>query len=137
VTFQKGQSGNPGRQFQKGVAQNPGGRPKDIAEIKELARAHTVTALKTLIDVATKGKSEAARVSAATALLDRGWGRPSQPLANDPENPITAAVTAAERELEARNTVRAAFGKPLLTIKDIEHKPEDRSSLLPAPKLVQ
>jgi hypothetical protein len=30
----------------------------------------------------------AARVSAAQALLDRGWGKPTQLLGGDPENPI-------------------------------------------------
>ena len=33
----------------------------------------------------TEGKSEAARVAAATALLDRGWGKPTQPIAGDDE----------------------------------------------------
>ena len=42
------------------------------------ARLYTDQALKALIDVATKGESEAARVTAANALLDRGYGRPRQ-----------------------------------------------------------
>ena len=32
-----------------------------------------------------EGKSEAARVAAATALLDRAWGKPTQPIAGDDE----------------------------------------------------
>jgi hypothetical protein len=31
---------------------------------------------------------QAARVSAAQVLLDRGWGKPTQIIAGDPENPI-------------------------------------------------
>lgn len=46
--------------------------------LSELARAHTATALNTLADISENGESEAARVSAATALLDRGYGRPAQ-----------------------------------------------------------
>lgn len=44
----------------------------------ELARAETRTALSVLVKVAKNGESEAARVSAANAILDRGYGRPSQ-----------------------------------------------------------
>jgi hypothetical protein len=31
-----------------------------------------------LAEVCTRGKSESARVAAAQALLDRGWGKPQQ-----------------------------------------------------------
>lgn len=63
------------------------GRPKGAkdtatrkagATIAELARKHSATALKALSDIAAKGESEAARVSAANALLDRGFGKPPQ-----------------------------------------------------------
>lgn len=50
------------------------------ATLAEMARAHTADALKVLAQVAMTGQSEAARVSAANALLDRGYGRPSQSL---------------------------------------------------------
>ena len=40
------------------------------------ARQYASDALKALQHVATKGKSESARVTAACALLDRGYGRP-------------------------------------------------------------
>jgi len=46
--------------------------------IGELARAHTEVALQALVKVATKSDSDAARVSAASALLDRGYGKPRQ-----------------------------------------------------------
>ncbi len=48
---------------------------KDLAE---LARTHTEKALEVLVKIATDGESEAARVSAATAILDRGYGKPGQ-----------------------------------------------------------
>lgn len=44
--------------------------------LSELAKDYTHDALMTLVDVAKNGKSEAARVSAANALLDRGYGKP-------------------------------------------------------------
>jgi len=48
-------------------------------DIRSLARAHTSVALNTLSGIAKKGESEAARVTASIALLDRGWGKPNQP----------------------------------------------------------
>jgi hypothetical protein len=68
MTFVKGQSGNPGGRAKVTL---PDGRT-----LTELAREHTAEAVMTLVHVAERGESEAARVSAATALLDRGWGRP-------------------------------------------------------------
>jgi Family of unknown function (DUF5681) len=68
-----------GTSFKKGQSGNPGGRPKVVAEVKELAREHTAEAIQTLVSIMTNPKSApAARVSAANALLDRGYGRPPQ-----------------------------------------------------------
>lgn len=66
--------------FEKGRSGNPGGRPKGDGEIRELARQHTMTALLTLVEIAEQGQNESARVAAANALLDRGWGKPAVPI---------------------------------------------------------
>lgn len=62
--------------FKPGQSGNPGGRPKELAGIRELARANAPLAIQTLVDIAASGKSEAARVAAANHLLDRGFGKP-------------------------------------------------------------
>ena len=63
------------------------GRPvgavnKATSELKfnlsELARLHTNDALDTLVEVMKSGQSDSARIAAATAILDRGYGRPTK-----------------------------------------------------------
>ena len=51
--------------------------PQQSQRLSELAKAYTHDALLTLVDVAKNGRSDAARVSAANALLDRGYGKPA------------------------------------------------------------
>lgn len=72
--------GGAGKPFAPGVSGNPSGRPKILQEVIDLARQHTEAAMLTLASIASDAeKPTAARVSAATALLDRGWGKPVQP----------------------------------------------------------
>lgn len=62
---------------------------KATAEIRSLARAHTDTALRTLAGIMAQGDAPAsARVAAAEAILNRGWGKPVQPIAGDDEAPL-------------------------------------------------
>lgn len=67
---------------------------KAPTEIRSLARSHTQTAIKTLVGIMREKKApSAARVSAAQALLDRGWGKPAQPLDGDGEGgPVKITV---------------------------------------------
>ena len=54
---------------------------KTPADIRSLARAHTATAIRTLAGIMReKSAPHSARVSAADALLSRGWGKPEQPV---------------------------------------------------------
>jgi hypothetical protein len=54
---------------------------KTLTEIRSLARSHTRTAINVLVGIMrSKDATAAARVSAANAILDRGWGKATQPL---------------------------------------------------------
>jgi hypothetical protein len=50
--------------------------PKGYAEMRAAARSYTDAALETLV---RNLKSKTLGVQAATAILNRGWGMPSQP----------------------------------------------------------
>ncbi|WP_424133192.1 DUF5681 domain-containing protein [Roseiarcus sp.] len=74
--------------FKPGVSGNPGGRPKRpqtiaarriVADVKGLARESAPEAILTLKEIMLDVKAPpAARIGAATAILDRGFGRPGQ-----------------------------------------------------------
>ena len=63
------------------------------ASLAALARAHTPLAIKTLVRICREAESEAAAVSAATALLDRAYGKPAQSMEfrGDPDVPVGLA----------------------------------------------
>ena len=66
-----------GRFKRGGPSPNPGGRPAVAPEVREAARAYTAEMLSVLVNVAMdEGAPPAARVAAATAVLDRGHGKP-------------------------------------------------------------
>jgi len=56
---------------------------KSLTEIRSLARSHTRTALNVLVRIMrSKDATAAARVAAANAILDRGWGKAPQAIEN-------------------------------------------------------
>lgn len=70
--------------FQPGQSGNPGGRPKASARVRDAAREHTESAIDVLVSIMTNtDAATAARVAAASAILDRGYGKPTQPIDGD------------------------------------------------------
>ena len=88
-----------GRPFERGRSGNPGGRPRVVGELRELARAHAPEAIEELARIALKAKSETARVAAIRELLDRGFGKSTQFLAAD-NQAVPSDMTAEELRME-------------------------------------
>ncbi len=62
---------------------------KATAAIKEAAQEYTGMALRVLVEVAANPESPpAARVAASNAILDRGHGKPTLPIAGDDGGPV-------------------------------------------------
>jgi len=67
---------------------------KTPTDIRSLARSHTEAAINCLVGIMNQPEApQAARVSAANSLLDRGWGKPAQPVTGEDEGPIQLTVT--------------------------------------------
>jgi hypothetical protein len=99
--------GKRSTRFKPGQSGNPSGRARVPAEVKEMARAYTEEAIKTLATVMNDKKAPAsARVMAANAIIDRAYGKPTQH--------IEAHVDLIDRlslsEQEALDAALAALG---------------------------
>jgi HEAT repeat protein len=74
--------------FKPGESGNPGGRPKEAAEVKALARSHCVEAITTLVRL-MRSEDEKVAKAASDSLLDRGIGKPAQVIIGDvDEDPV-------------------------------------------------
>ena len=87
---------------------------KATADIRSLARAQTGLAIRTLTGICgSKAAPAAARVSAASALLDRGWGTALQPHGGEDGGDIHVVIRIVDSAEES---------EPLL----IEHETQRR-----------
>jgi hypothetical protein len=91
-------SGHGGKR--EGAGRPSGATNKATDELRSLAREHTPDALATLASIMKASESDAARVSAANSLLDRGYGKPAQALVggDEEDNPIRM-VTEIRRSI--------------------------------------
>lgn len=75
-------SGNRGKGRPKGALN------KATRDIKELARAHGPEVVEGLVRLFREADSDTARIAAAKEILDRGYGKASQPIAGDEDSPL-------------------------------------------------
>jgi hypothetical protein len=82
---------------------NPSGRPRKVFELAQQAQQYAGVALNTLVDVMKDKKAPAAaRVSAASALLDRAFGRAPQAIKLKAEATFAEQFEAFVRDLNTR-----------------------------------
>jgi hypothetical protein len=79
------------RPWPKGVSGNPTGSSRARATLQALARSHTKDAVNTLVHLMKSAPRPADRIEAASILLSRGWGLPTQPIAAEGEIMIPAS----------------------------------------------
>lgn len=93
---------------------------KTLTDIRSMARNHTAKALSTLASIMNERKAPpAARVAAAQALLDRGWGKATQVVEATVNNVDASRVS--DMELAALIAIDSGEGTP--------EAPQDTSKL--------
>lgn len=83
MAFKKGQSGNPGRQFEKGVSGNPKGRPKAKPDLEDLLcevlgeEKDGITAMQAIL-MKLRQQATGGNIKAAEVLMNRAYGMATQ-----------------------------------------------------------
>lgn len=70
-----------------GAGRKKGSPNKSTAEVKALAQQYAPAALAELARLTLEAESEAARVGAIKELLDRAYGKATQPISGDDDAP--------------------------------------------------
>lgn len=74
----------PGRPFQKGQSGNPGGRPKTPNKVKTMLKSAAPEAVQLLIEtISNENVAMSHRLDAAKEVLNRVYGKPTQPIDGD------------------------------------------------------
>src|SRR6267143_3559881 len=92
--------------FPKGKSGNPGGRPKVLGEVQELARQYAPAAIVELARLALKARNETARIAAIRELLDRGYGRTRQSVEVSAPDGNPLQILFEEIDAQSRRTDR-------------------------------
>ena len=74
----------------------PGTPNKATVEIRDIAKQYAPEAMAELARLAREAESEQARVGAIKEILDRAYGKSTQPVSGDPDNPLIPAKITIE-----------------------------------------
>lgn len=110
----QGRGGLRNSSWRPGQSGNPKGRPKPEVDIAALAREHGPRCIAVVAKLLSDNDHKI-RLAAAIALLDRGWGRPSQAITGENGQPIaidfrwadsvpTVTITQTIEKIEATAT---------------------------------
>lgn len=87
---------------------------KYIKDIRLEARKYTDTAMRVLVQIAASTEApHASRVAAATALIDRGWGKPKQEVEINQEVTISLIDSLARIAQMEHHPMKEILGQVL------------------------
>jgi hypothetical protein len=118
-----------GGPWPKGYSPNPSGRPKAALDVQALAREHTAAAIETLVQAL---KDPRLKVQAAEALLNRGWGKPLQPLRDENGDTNTVLHLTAAHAVSRELVLELASGPATSAVQPTQPKVIDLA-LIPPP----
>jgi hypothetical protein len=103
-----------------GQSGNPKGRPKAPVDIAALARVHGPKCIEIAVELLASS-DERIRLAAVTALLERGYGKPAQPLSSDPDNPLTLRyVIEMPPAIESKEEWRRRYAPPMIETEPVK-----------------
>jgi len=119
--------------WKRGQSGNPGGRPRAEREVRELARKHGAKALKRLVELMAS-TNERVAVAAASAVLDRAYGKPAQSLTGPNDTPLFPAgeTTLIATAQQGAEFLAAFMANPSMDISRVEFADPAPSAALPA-----
>jgi hypothetical protein len=109
----------PAKWQKGGPSPNPGGRPRQTGDVRELAKKYTAEAVETLAKIMRSEEAPpAARTAAASALLDRAYGRPAQAVDAmvTVQHSLSDQAVEVLRELSERAKARKALERPTIDV---------------------
>jgi hypothetical protein len=99
---------------------------EQIIEIEVLARQYAPQAMQALVKIATTGKSDSARVTAVTAILDRAFGGHSKHFGQEADRSRPSLFqTGLRRRTSAKRSI----------VRKTEKRPTDRFSPALCPRI--
>lgn len=100
--------------WKPGQSGNPAGKNKAVWRITDLAREKGPEAIAKLVDLMRNSPDERIQYMAAVHLLDRGFGKPKEPRADDENKP----VFTHEEKIEMLQEIARRHGYNLEPAKD-------------------
>lgn len=79
--------------FVKGKSGNPGGRPKTVGEVQDLARKYTKENFAGIVALAESAEDESVQLRARQMIHEIGWGKPAQQLQHTGAEGAPLAIT--------------------------------------------
>ena len=122
--------------WKPGQSGNPNGRAKVNVEIEELCRRHAPSAVAALLAALNNPRE---RVPAATAILDRAYGKPKQTIDATGDGTLTLHLLAAQtigRELlnglNGATTIEGHISPDTQGDDDVTNEPKQLDQTLPS-----